>query len=87
VAVVTGVLVKAGASLTLATVTVKDCVAVSPPLSVTRRTTGWSPTSALVGVPERVAVPSPWSVSTSQVGRVGAVMVSTSPLSSAAAAV
>jgi hypothetical protein len=77
--VVTGVLVKVGGSLTLATVMVKTCVSVNPPLSVTRSTTAWSPTSALAGAPESVAVPSPWSVSVSQAGSVGAVMVSASP--------
>ena len=72
VLVVTGVLVNDGASLTSATVIVKDCSSKSPP-SLTRIVTGLAPTSAFPGVPDSRAVPSPLSVSVSHDGSVGAV--------------
>ncbi len=80
-AAVTGVLVNSGASLVLATVMVKTWLSVAIALSSTCNSTLWSPTSSLVGVPLRVALPSPLSVRVSQVGKVGAVMVSKSPAS------
>ena len=57
------------ASWVFATVIVNDAVSVADP-SDTLNSTRWSPTSAFVGVPTRVAVPSPPSVRVSQAGTV-----------------
>ena len=48
-----------------ATTIVKVSVAVAPALSVAVTVTLWDPTSSLTGVPARVPVPSPLSVSES----------------------
>ena len=69
--------VMTGASLALATVIVKFWFELSVP-SLTVSTTLWPPTSALVGVPVRLAVPSPLSTKVSQPGSVGAVIVTAS---------
>ena len=50
------VLVKSGASLTLATVIVNSCVFVFPLISVAVITTLWLPTSLFVGVPVNLFV-------------------------------
>src|SRR5688572_19646036 len=70
VAVVIAVDVNVGASFTFATVTVKDCSTAALTPSLTVSVTACVPTSAFVGVPKRLAVPSPLSVIESQLGRV-----------------
>ena len=57
-------------SLTLATVTVNDCVLDRESPSSTVKTTLLAPRSSSPGVPESVPVPSPLSVSDSQDGHV-----------------
>ena len=79
---VTGAEVKAGASLVLATVMVKDWFSAAPLKSVTERTTEAAPTSEFSGVPDSVAEPSvvtPVRVSHAGIDR--AVMVRVSPTS------
>ena len=56
VASVTGVEVIVGASLTLLTVIVKDCVSTAEDPSVAFNTTEWLPTSLFVGVPDSTPV-------------------------------
>ena len=80
-AAVTGAEVKAGASLVLVTVMVKDWLSEAVLASVTERTTEAEPTSAFSGVPARVAVPSVLSTSVSHAGLDRAVMVRVSPAS------
>ena len=77
--VVTAVLVKVGASFTLATAIVKLCSLYPPDESVERITTELSPTFACKGVPVMVAVLSLLSVKLNQPGNVGAVIVVVSP--------
>src|SRR5210317_1734620 len=81
VAVVTAVDVITVGSFVLLTVTVKTW-SVSTVPSLALIVTLWTPTSALVGVPLKVAVPSPLSVSVNHAGNTGAVIVGKSPSSS-----
>ena len=57
-----------GTNINVVTLMVKDCVAKRPSLSVTFNTTECGLTCAFVGVPVRVAVPSPLSLNVSQPG-------------------
>ena len=66
----------------LATVIVNESVTDSPAASVTVRTTLWSPTSSLVGVPVRTPV---LAVKVNQLGTVVPAIVSVSPVSASLA--